>query len=344
MADSDMAGSAAVLRRKIEAASKLKAGPETGARAWRVALARAARDGLGLMLDAVSVRDDRQSLVELLELPPDRSLCLVLEGPAEGLGLLVLSPEVLASVIEVQTMGEVSAHPPLLRRPTRTDAAMSVRFVDHALGLLENALAASVDLTWTAGFRYASFLEDARPLALLLEDIPYRILRLDLDIADGRRKGQVILALPAEGRGPKPRSQPRARPDTPEQERKWQAGLSEAVSGAETLLDAQIARFRLPLQQAMALEVGMILPLGAARVDMVALIGTEGAQIAQGKLGQHRGMRALRLADPVTGRPADPRPDPASAAVALTVAPPTVAVSAQPVAEHGHSEPMARAV
>ena len=48
--------------------------------------------------------------------------------------------------------------------------------VDAALEGLEIALAEEADLIWADGFRYASFLDDPRPLGLLLEDIAYRCL------------------------------------------------------------------------------------------------------------------------------------------------------------------------
>lgn len=289
-------GTAQILRRKIAVTSSAAPGPDSAARAWRVGLARAARDEMDLLLETNSLRDERISLAELLELPPDKAFCAVLEGPSNGLGLLVLSPEMLGAIIEMQTIGEVSANPPLARRPTRTDAAMSVRLIDLALTALESALATSPDLTWTAGFRYASFLEDPRPLGLLLEDIPYRVLRLDLDIADGRRRGQVILALPAEGRGPKPASRPRAGVETAQLAQDWAKALQETVGISEVVIEGQLARIRLPLSQAMELSVGMVLPLGPARLGAVALVGAEGKQVGQGRLGQHRGLRAIRLA------------------------------------------------
>ena len=327
---------AGVLRRKIELSTTLSQGPETGARAWRIAIARAARDQVGVLLDTVTLRDDRLSLVELLELPPERALCAVLEGPQNGLGLLVMSPEFLASVIEMQTIGEVVSAPPLPRRPTRTDAAMSVRIIDHALTELEQGLACSPDLTWAGGFRYASFLEDPRPLGLLLEDVPYRVLRLELDIADGRRRGQVLLALPAEGRGPRPASLPRSRVEASQVAREWSLALSEAVSEAEAVLDAQVGRIRVALAQAMALEVGMILPLGRARIDQVSLVGSEGKVVGQGRLGQHRGMRALRVTEQGNGQ-AEAGARPVAAGLNPAAGPP-VATAEAPRAEAPRTE------
>lgn len=291
-----MAEQGGVLRRKLNGARQGDAAPggETGARAWRVAFARAARETIGLDLAVPVLRDDRRSLGEVLEMLPDRAFLAVLEGPGQGLGLLMMSPEVLASVIEMQTIGRVAATTPLPRRPTRTDAAMSIRLIDTALSMLETALACASDLTWTGGFRYASFLEQARPLGLLLDDVPYRVLVCDLDIAAGARSGRVLLALPAEGRGPMPANPPPSG-ETPVTAQAWRAGLSGAVLGAEVVMDAVIGTMRLPLAQAMALEVGMLLPLPDARVDSVRLLVPGGEGMATGKLGQTRGMRAIRL-------------------------------------------------
>lgn len=283
-----------VLRRKLAASQPVETGTETGARAWRVAFARAARDCIGLDLAVPVLRDDRRSLGELLDLVPECALLAVLEGPAQGLGLLAMSPDLLAAVIEMQTTGRVTSNPPLPRRPTRTDAAMSARLIDAALTTLEQALATSPDLPWTAGFRYASFLDEPRPLGLLLDDVPYRLLVCDLDIAGGMRQGRVLLALPAEGRGPKPAPAPPVG-ETPVTAQAWQAALKGAVLGSEVALDAVIGRLRLPLSQAMALENGMILPLKDARIDQVTLLVPGGDLVASGKLGQHKGMRALKL-------------------------------------------------
>jgi flagellar motor switch protein FliM len=289
-----MADQGDVLRRKLAAARPVETGTETGGRAWRVAFARAARDCIGLDLAVPILRDDRRSLGELLDLVPDRGLLAVLEGPEQGLGLLVMSPELLAAVIEMQTIGRVAATAPLPRRPTRTDAAMSARLIDAALATLETALATSPDLVWTAGFRYASFLDEPRPLGLLLDDVPYRLITCDLDIAAGVRQGSILLALPAEGRGPKPAPAP-APNETPLTARAWTSAMETAVLGSDVVLDAVIGRLRVPLSQAMALAPGMILPLNEARIDHVSVVIPGQAAIATAKLGQNKGMRALKL-------------------------------------------------
>ncbi|MDO9524423.1 MAG: FliM/FliN family flagellar motor switch protein, partial [Gemmobacter sp.] len=277
-------------RRKIGIlrAQVADAGNETAARAWRLGLARAARDEIGLPVAVRAIRDDRRSLAELLELPPERALLAVLEGPGQVMGLLAVSPELLASMIEMQTVGAVANTAAPTRRPTRTDAAMSAALIDRALTDMETTLATASDLVWAGGFRYASFLEDARPLGLLLEDVPYRVLIADLDIAEGRRTGRALLALPAEGRGPKPSARPLPPDATIAQATNWSTALTEGVLGSGAMLEVVIGRVRLPLAQILALTPGAVLPLGSATLDSLVVQTPEGMVVATGRHGQNR--------------------------------------------------------
>jgi flagellar motor switch protein FliM len=296
-----------ILRRKIRrgTAAGAEGGQRGGAGAdhgWRLALARAARDVTGLLVDVADLRLARRSLAELLEFPPDRALIALLDGPGGGLGMIALSPEVTSALVEMQTIGRVAAAAPVPRRPTRTDAAMVSAVIDRALAELEAVLADEADLVWTGGFRYASFLEDARPLGLLLEDQPYRVLTTDLALGDGGRTGKVILALPAEGRGQAPAARPRAAADPGQAAQAapgtgFSAALGEAVLAADCRLDAVLARVTLPLRSVMALAPDVMIPLTGAALDRIAVTGLDGQGVAMARLGQHRGMRALRLSD-----------------------------------------------
>jgi flagellar motor switch protein FliM len=59
-------------------------------------------------------------------------------------------------------------------------------------------------------------------------------------------------------------------------------------------------RMSQPLSAVIALRVGDVLPMGMASVDRVGFEGLDGRRIAEGRLGQNRGMRAVRLTPPVT--------------------------------------------
>jgi flagellar motor switch protein FliM len=294
-----------VIRRKIDRARPAQADGAPGAdRGWRLALARAARDAMGLDLDFRSLTIARQSLAEVLEIVPDRALLALLDGPAGGLGVIMLAPSVTATFIERQTLGRLAAQAPAPRKASRIDAAMVAGVIDRALAGLDETLAEEADLAWAGGFRYASYLEDARPLALMLEDEAYRVLSAEVLLGGGGRAGQVILVLPALGRG-----EARAPgPDVGEAEApQFTAALSARVMQADCRLDAVVGRLILPLRQIMALTVGETLLLPSAALDAVSLETVEGRHIAGARLGQHRGMRALKLTE-ATVRPASQAP------------------------------------
>ena len=305
-----------VLRRKIDRARQPLADGAPGAdRCWRLALARAARDGAALDLEVRRLSVTRCSLTEIIDTAPDRVLVALLDGPEGGLGVLMLSPEVTAALIEMQTLTRLARQAPLARKPTRIDAAMVAGVIDRALAGLEDGLAEEADLAWAGGFRYASFLEEVRPLSLLLEEDLYRVLRAEvvlcapsaagsaaatggagpLDVpeaASAGRTGEVILMLPAEGRGQRPLA---TAEDVLGAATQFGQALSAQVMQVDCRLEALVGRLRLPLHQIMALQPGDVLPLPLAGVDAIMLETPEGRPVATARLGQHRGMRAVKL-------------------------------------------------
>lgn len=263
-------------------------------KSWRLALARAARDRLKLALDVTRSSLDRMGLAEVLETAPQGGLIAVLEGPKAALGVLMLGADVLAGMIEAQTTGIVSSGPVEGRRPTRTDAAMVAGTIDSALAELERGLGDLAEGGWALGYRYASFLEDLRPLGLLLEDAPFKVLRCEVSLALGAKSGTVFLALPD--------APPRAGADTDPAQGDGEAArfaedLSAHVLAATGQLDGVLARISLTLAGVMDLEAGQILGLGTASVGNITLEGMDGRRLWEGKLGQSRGQRAVRLTE-----------------------------------------------
>jgi flagellar motor switch protein FliM len=309
-----------VIRRKIDRARPAQAEGAPGAdRGWRLALARAMRDAMTLDLDFRRLTITRASLAEILETVPDRALLALLDGPAGGLGVIMLSPSVTSAMIEMQTLGRLAAQAPAPRKPSRIDAAMVAGVIDRALAGLDETLIEEADLSWAGGFRYASYLEDARPLGLMLEDEAYRVLSAEVALGGGARDGQVLLVLPADGRGERPA------PLLEEGEGAaphFSVALQAQVLQADCRLDAVVGRLTLPLRQIMTLTVGETLHLPMAALDAISLETLEGRRVAGARLGQHRGMRALKLTEAVSadvgpkpavlpaGRPATPMAEP----------------------------------
>lgn len=287
------------LRRKMGLAEAASRGPGADA-AWRLALARAARDQMALALDVVALRDDKVSLAELIDMPADRSLLAVLDDAGgEALGFMAIDPALLSGMTGMLTTGRITPDADTPRRPTRTDAAMVAPLIDAALTALHDALDGHDDAAWAAGWRYASFLDEARPLALLLEDVPFRLLRADVALQRGAAQGQVLLALPLGARARRP-APPEPAPDDGDLAA-FQTAFARQVEAVPCRIEAELTRLRLPLARALALSPDDILPLGDASVGRLVLKGVDGRTLAEGKLGQMRGQRAVRLVLPPQG-------------------------------------------
>jgi flagellar motor switch protein FliM len=307
-----------VIRRKIDRARPALAEGAPGAdRGWRLALARAARDAMGLDLEFRSLTVSRLSLTEILEVVPDRALLALLDGPRGGLGVIMLGASVLATLIEKQTLGKLGTQPPIPRKASRIDAAMVAGVIDRALAGLDETLAEEADLIWAGGFRYASYLEDARPLGLMLEDEAYRVLSAEVALGGNGREGRVILVLPAIGRGESPAAGPDLAVDEGPH---FSAALASQVMQADCRLDGVIGRVTLPLRQIMALQIGETLVMPSAALDAISLETVEGRHVATARLGQHRGMRALKLREAAMAR--QPAPAPVRVAPAEAETPP----------------------
>lgn len=290
-----------VLKRKAEAGRGHAGGaPPTPSRAFCQAVAKAGQDMFHLPVAVTEAVEFRASLADLPERLVDRALLAVMEGPGGGLGLVALSPEVVTTLIEMQTTKRIGAAEVAPRRPTRTDAAMSARFIDRVMEEFGLLLAANPAIVWAGGFRYDSFLDDPRPIGLLLEDTVYRVLRLTLGLgAEAARRGTLLFAVPAEGRGAMPRPAGGAAAAGGEKAAPvpadWAGRMERAVLGARAGIGAVLDRVSLPLSAVMAFAPGAIVPIAAGALALVRIEGQGRRLLATGRLGQCQGNLALRL-------------------------------------------------
>lgn len=280
--------------------------PMTAERAISQALSRAAGELFDLPLAVSSIRERRMTLADLPELLEELSLLALIEGPEETLGLLALPPATLSTLIEVQMTGRVGRSAAAARRPTRVDAAMAADFVDAFLEGVEDGLEGMEEQGWAGGYRYASHLDDPRPLGLLLEDLGYRVWQIDLVLgpAPGRPAG-LLWAVPAQGHfrrrpvsagsGMAPGVADAPAGDAAEAA-DWAQRMEGTVMGTQVVLEAVLHRVTLPLATVMTFGPGTSIPLPEDALERLALEGAGRRRLAPARLGQHRGFRALRLA------------------------------------------------
>lgn len=303
--------------------------PDIG-QAAALAAGRAAEAAAGLVLRSKSTVAGTCSLAELIETLPENPLIAMIEADRDRLGVLALSPGMLASLIEMQTFGRVTEAAPEARRSTRADAALAADFINAMLAGLGAEAMRIQGAEAFVGFRYASHLDDPHPLGLVLEDQGFRSLRLDLALGSaGQRSGEIFVAVPLnEGQdhpvnpprsdeddqhdgGPAlaagsdmvapaerptgkqaalPRPADRPRPDN-------RSNMADAMQNAPIPLIAVLCRRRATLSELRNLLPGAMLALPRHALGEAQLETTRGEVLASGKLGEIDGFHALRLHD-----------------------------------------------
>lgn len=292
--DNDRGVPPSVIWRKTRSGGRVGRGTRSTAaapaRGLRMVLLRTTDAMMDLALTLEDPLDATVSLGELLERIEDRTLLLLIEGPQDALGLCLLSSGLLAGLTEWQTMRRISPAPPQPRIPTRTDASIVAGWLDRVLTEFA-AGHAGIPLVWATGFRFSSYLPDARPVEHLLEDTTYRLFTAEISMAGGKKSGVLWLAFPNV-------SLARAQAQTVgggATETAWSEKVERAVLAAPVRLDAVLARINLPLSTLMDLRAGSMLPLSMKMIDRVGLEGPNRQIVACGSLGQSQGHRALRL-------------------------------------------------
>lgn len=236
------------------------------------------------------------SLAELVELTEPGMFLALLEGPGDGMGMVWLCPVALAALVEAQTTGQVlpaTAPAAAPRLPTRTDAALLAPMVDMFLHQIGGRCAELPEAALVSGYQYGSFLDDRRPIGVVLEDDAYEMFSMRISLAQGAVTGTWTLIVPCPDT-----AQPPARTNDAED---WTQRLSCAVERSPVSLNAVLCRFKLSLHEALALTEGDVLRIPDSALEALELSAQGGAQVAEGRLGQARGFRAVRLTgDPAT--------------------------------------------
>ncbi|SFX02473.1 flagellar motor switch protein FliM [Paracoccus pantotrophus] len=315
-AGADRDGSAApapgqVLRRLIAERDRARAAAGPSARqvaefrlerAAATALARAAEKQLRLPVFVEKVERSGMVPAELPELLPERALLAVIGGRRDALGVVAVCPDLLAALIEMQAIGRVTSRPAPPRKPTRTDAAISADFVNALLAELGRECAAQPGCPDFGAFRYATYLDDPRPLLLMLEE--GEMARLDFRFrlgSGGQRDGRLMIALPVEpgtlADPPSPGAGNRAQLPVPAGTPPAPATLAGPVQQAPVRLAGILCRRRLSLHQLRSLTPGSLLPLPQNVLDEARVETARGQLLARGRLGEKDGFHAVRLRD-----------------------------------------------
>ncbi|UWQ73123.1 FliM/FliN family flagellar motor C-terminal domain-containing protein [Leisingera sp. M658] len=281
-------GKQGVLARKL-AATKEGVGALTSSltlKALRRSVARAAADLCGLPVAVLAARQSNRIPEDLADQLSDKDLLVVLDCPHGRMGAASMDAATVTALIQQQTIGTVMGKAPDERHYTPTDAAMTAEFLERTFGKVFAMLDGQADQAIFTGYRFGAQVENVRSLVLGMEAEDYRVIELNLDLACGAMQGVMKLILPE---------------PTAEELQDGQGSGAQGPSLGRNLgsiraeLSAVLCKMRVPLRDFTGLKVGDSLPLDSAFLYETDLLTIGGQSIAQGRLGQMNGARAVRL-------------------------------------------------
>ncbi|WP_162798543.1 FliM/FliN family flagellar motor switch protein [Sulfitobacter sp. SK012] len=293
---------ASPLRRKTQAGKQEhEARAMSVPKALRLSLAKLADQRFDLAMSAIGITQEivwGDGLQVILDLP---GLLVLLDGPQGRVGGAIFDEALVGGLIQQQTMGTVSpvVEGAASRDMTATDAAMCAPFLDGLLARAAPLPETQEGRTLIDGYRFGSRAEDARIMQMALEAHEYEVLRLTIDVAAGQRQGQLTLILPKVDLSSKPSADEQVGEDASRAPVSART-LNDTVLELEAELTIALARVPMQLSDAHALVVGAVLPLGVTGLDNMMVLSSDGRVLSRGAMGQLSGVRALRLARPVS--------------------------------------------
>lgn len=281
-------GKQSVLARKL-AATKEGVGTLSSSltlKSLRRSVARAAADLCGLPIAVLAARQANRVPEDLAQSLSDKDLLVVLDCPHGRMGAASMDAATVTALIQQQTIGAVIGKAPDHRNYTPTDAAMTAEFLERTFAKVVAMLDGQADQQIFTGYRFGAQVENVRSLVLGMEAEDYRVIELNLDLACGAMQGVMRLILPE---------------PTPEDLQASQGGgpqgpsLGRNMGSIRAELTAVLCKMRVPLREFAGLKVGDTLPLDQAFLYETDLLTIGGQPVAQGRLGQMNGARAVRL-------------------------------------------------
>lgn len=299
-----------ILRRKAaDGRTEHQARAMTPNKALRLGLALAAEKGMDLALDVTDVRHVKLPHRAVEVTLDNDSLLILLEGQNGEPGAVAMDMQVMAGLVEFQTLGQVVPKPVTDRVPTKVDAALVTPFLEDALMRYVRMLAEEGEAPyWLQHYKFGAMMHSTRTLSLAMTAQDYQMFVLDVKLERGKKSGTMALLFPDVQVLV---NEPDENAETDAE--KFQNGVKEA----STVLTAVVGKISMPIAKIQALQAGDVLPLKEKAMQKATLEALTGEEIAEVRIGQLNGMRAVCVPGLAGAAPAAPA---ASTSTDLTVA------------------------
>ncbi len=272
--------------------------PEFGevspAKALRLALAKSGQEILEQAVTGSGIEELKVGIPAIQKELPESALVLDMTGPGGCRGLVALDRSCVAAITEALTTGRISGGELPERKPSRTDALLCRKFLVMVMTVFAARLVGHPDSDWATGFVPDEPVFDLRRLPVIMEDVPYRLLRMETDFGLGARIGQVCIVVPWAGPAAVP-PPAEALPPPEEDAAAWCEALEAAIMPARVELAGVLCRREITVRDYEALEAGSLIRIPMSSIANATLETATGQKIFRGRLGELDGDRALKV-------------------------------------------------
>lgn len=274
--------------RDVQAARAMSLG-----RALRLTAAKQAEQLMGLAMSAVGVTRRSVTVDQVPASLDPASLILLMDGPGNRVGAVVLDPAFVTGIIQQQIMGKLTPAPAdaELRPHTPTDAALCAPFIEGLLSRAGPLADDEADRELLKGYRFGVWAKAPRQAQLVLDAADYDVIEMTLDLAAGISTGKLVMILPSLTSGTLKVPEDAEAAEVPSKPQ----NLSKNVFGLHAELTIALTRMKMPLQRVSAFKVGDVIDLDLTSMARALVIDGNGRAISRGTLGQVDGMRALQV-------------------------------------------------
>lgn len=261
--------------------------------ALRLAIARAGRQTLDADVLASDISFEQIGGAETL-VDPLSEFALVgkLISSTEDVGLVAADRHAVAAITSLRTTGHLPSSVPE-RGASIVEAALAQPLLTGIITAWATALEddKDADARLIQGYRAGGRAQSVRSLAMSIPQGALNLYRIDVEFS-GAAKGQLVFAFPKDRMAYGKRPDPANAAKDP---KIWTRQFANELREAPTRVDAVLMRRAISVTDLRALRPGGLIAIPTTALDQVMLLGTKGAVIGSGRLGQLSGHRAVRL-------------------------------------------------
>lgn len=234
----------------------------------------------------------------LAELVGEAALLIPCAAPDGAEGFVALSHGGMTGLVEKTTTGRIAQSEPDPRPASSIDHLLCRGFVERYFEAWSELLSGTSHEAWVGGYAPAEMMIQPDVLSVSAPDIAYRAFVVRARF-DGLRDAAFWVALPQN----RPRAQQQVEPTEGERSvGEWAKDWREAVLESPAELDAVLCKLELSLDEVRRWAPGDRVPVPLSALSSVTLGRRNGPAVATARLGQARGVRALRLNEITTQR------------------------------------------